>query len=158
MNRHNDWENLLKYANEDLAVHGYELKIYEEDGCYSCDIWKDGKALEIYAENYFEDELSDLINDAWHYVLTDEKLANAEYKHTYEVCPHCEEEVELKAELSVQTCPHCGKRIVACSMCRACVECDENYCTNCCLCYQAEVENKEMENKKEVAKEIGLAR
>jgi len=66
MNKHNDWENLLKYANEDLATIGCELKIYEEDGCYSCDIWKDGKALEIYAENYYEDELSDLVNDAWH--------------------------------------------------------------------------------------------
>lgn len=62
---------------------------------------------------------------------------------TWEVCPHCGAEVELNAELSVQTCPHCGKRIVACSMCLA-VESDENYCSRCCLCYKAEVENKEM--------------
>ena len=38
---------------------------------------------------------------------------------TYEVCPHCDHEVELDAELKVQTCPVCGKRIVTCSMCRA---------------------------------------
>ena len=31
---------------------------------------------------------------------------------TYEVCPHCGEEVELVAFLGVQSCPHCGKRIV----------------------------------------------
>lgn len=64
---------------------------------------------------------------------------------TYEVCPHCGEEVELKAELMVQTCPSCGKRIVTCSMCRAC-DTEDNYCTNCCLSYQAEVENKERED------------
>ena len=71
MNIHNDWQNLLKLANEDLANHGYELKVYEDDGYYSCDIWKDGVAFDIYAENYFENELSDLITDAWHYVLTE---------------------------------------------------------------------------------------
>jgi len=63
--------------------------------------------------------------------------------YTYEVCPHCGEEVELRNELMVQTCPHCGKRIVTCSMCRACVECEEHYCVNCCLCYQADKENQE---------------
>ena len=63
---------------------------------------------------------------------------------TYEVCPHCGEEVELNAELAVQTCPNCGKRIVACSMCRATDANDgKNYCSNCCLCYQAEAENLE---------------
>ena len=79
MNTHNDWQNLLKLANEDLTNHGYELKVYEEDGYYSCDIWKDVTingcgykvALDNYAENYFENELSDLIIDAWHYVLTE---------------------------------------------------------------------------------------
>ena len=79
MNKHNDWKTLLKYANEDLANHGYELNVYEEDGYYFCDIWKDvitnGCAekivIENYAGNYFEDELSDLITDAWHYVLTE---------------------------------------------------------------------------------------
>lgn len=40
---------------------------------------------------------------------------------TYEYCPHCESEVELKAELSVQKCPNCGMYIVACSMCEECI-------------------------------------
>ena len=61
---------------------------------------------------------------------------------TYEVCPHCGKEVELRAELMVQTCPSCGKRIVTCSMCRAC-DADSNYCVNCCLEYQAKAENEE---------------
>jgi hypothetical protein len=38
MNRYNDWKTLLKNANEDLANHGYELNVYEEDGYYFCDI------------------------------------------------------------------------------------------------------------------------
>lgn len=66
------------------------------------------------------------------------------FEHTYEVCPHCEEEVELDAELKVQTCPNCGARIVTCSMCRA-NEAPGHYCATCCLCYQAEQENKELE-------------
>lgn len=40
---------------------------------------------------------------------------------TYEYCPHCETEVELKAELNVQKCPNCGMYIVACSMCDECI-------------------------------------
>ena len=66
---------------------------------------------------------------------------------TYEVCPHCGCEVELDAELKVQTCPECGKRIVTCSMCRACDSAD-NYCVFCCLDYQAYHENEEMEREK----------
>lgn len=63
---------------------------------------------------------------------------------TYEVCPHCGKEVELEAELKVQTCPNCGKRIVTCSMCRACDNPDfSKCCLDCCLEYQANVENLE---------------
>ena len=70
MNRINNWEGLLKISNEDLANYGYALKVYEpyEDGCYFLDILKDGKSIENYAGNYYEDELSDLVNDAWYYV------------------------------------------------------------------------------------------
>lgn len=71
-------------------------------------------------------------------------MSEFEYQHAYEVCPHCNEEVMLEPELKVQTCPHCGKRIVTCSMCRAC-ETGENYCSKCCLEYQARIENEEME-------------
>ena len=71
MNRRNDWENLLRYSNEDLEKTGYSLLITEdEEGFYNCEIWKDGKLVETYAENYYEDELSDLITDAAHYAFT----------------------------------------------------------------------------------------
>ena len=68
---------------------------------------------------------------------------------TYEYCPHCDTNVLLDPELKVQTCPNCGKRIVTCSMCRAC-DSGEDYCTKCCLNYQAKVENEEMEAEKEI--------
>lgn len=71
-------------------------------------------------------------------------MSDFDYEHAYEVCPHCEEEVMLDAELKVQTCPNCGMRIVTCSMCRACDANDgKNYCSNCCLDYQANAENEE---------------
>ena len=71
MNRCNDWENLLRISNEDLEKTGYSLRIVEdEDGYYSCEVWKDGKFIDVYAENYWEDELSDLITDAFHHVNT----------------------------------------------------------------------------------------
>ena len=73
-------------------------------------------------------------------------MSEFDYDHAYEVCPHCEEEVMLDPELKVQTCPNCGRRIVTCSMCRAC-DTDGNYCSKCCLCYQAEQENKEMQRE-----------
>ena len=67
MNRYNDWQGLLEMANEDLGKFGYSLLIVEpEEGFYNCEIHKDGELVETYAENYYEDELSDLITDAWH--------------------------------------------------------------------------------------------
>ena len=72
MNRINDWQGLLNIANEDLAMYGYGLKVYEpeEEGFYFLDILKDGKSIDNYAGNYYEDELSDLVNDAWYHVKT----------------------------------------------------------------------------------------
>ena len=70
MNRYNDWENLLRISNEDLEKTGYSIDIVQpEDGFYNCEIWKDGKLVEVYAENYYEDELSSLVDDAFHYVF-----------------------------------------------------------------------------------------
>lgn len=73
MNKHNDYRGLIKQANEELAKHGYALALTEpEEGCYSLEIHKNGKTVEVYAENYYENELSDLVTDAWHHV--NEKL------------------------------------------------------------------------------------
>ena len=76
MNRYNDWKHLLELANEDLKKTGYSIRIFDYDGegYYICDILKDGVSVEVYAENYYEDELADLVNEVSHYVLT-EKVA-----------------------------------------------------------------------------------
>ena len=72
MNTRNDWENLLRICNEGLGKTGYSIKItdYYDDGCYTCEFMKDGVSVMVYAENYYEDELSSLITDANHYILT----------------------------------------------------------------------------------------
>ena len=70
MNKRNDWENLLELANKDLARQKISISITcpEEEGFYQCDILQDGIVVETYAENFYEEELSDLITEAWHYV------------------------------------------------------------------------------------------
>jgi len=70
MNKYNDWQTILKYANEDLEKYGYSLLLTEDDeGYYACEVWKNGEFLDYYAENYWEDELSDLLTEAWHDLL-----------------------------------------------------------------------------------------
>lgn len=69
-NRYNNWKQLLEYANEELGKYGYSILVVEpEEGFYNCEIWKDGRKVETYAENYYEDELSDLMTEVWHYAL-----------------------------------------------------------------------------------------
>ena len=72
MNRINDWKKLLEISNEDLKPYGFSLNVNDDDeeGFFTCEILKGKKVVEVYAENYYEDELSELINDAFHYVKT----------------------------------------------------------------------------------------
>ena len=70
MNKYNDWETIIKYANEDLEKYGYSLLLTEdEEGYYSLEVWKNGEFFDNYAENYWEDELTDLLTEAWHDLL-----------------------------------------------------------------------------------------
>ena len=66
-NKVNNWQELLKIANEDLKQYDAEIGVYDHDDAYSVTIVVDGKEEE-YADNYYEDELGDLINDAWAHV------------------------------------------------------------------------------------------
>ena len=63
-NKVNNWKELLKMANEDLKKHDAEIGVYDYDDVYSVTIVVNG-VEEEYADNYYEDELQDLINDAW---------------------------------------------------------------------------------------------
>ena len=78
MNRRNDWKNELRIANEYLEKTGYSIDIVQpEDGFYNCEIWLNDKLVDTYAENYYEDELADLITDAWSHVNGLVRLKNS---------------------------------------------------------------------------------
>lgn len=75
-NRCNDWQGLLELANKDLEKCGTALHVTKDDvdGTFSLTIHfskVNAKGKEIwfvndhFAENYYEDEMSALINDAW---------------------------------------------------------------------------------------------
>lgn len=66
-NRVNNWKELQKLANEDLKKYDAEIGVYDHDNVYSVTIVVNG-VEEEYADNYYEDELGDLINDAWAHV------------------------------------------------------------------------------------------
>lgn len=51
------------------------------------------------------------------------------YKYTYEVCPHCNEEVKLDAVFKLQLCPGCKELIKPCSLC----DMDKVNCNKCKL-------------------------
>ena len=59
----------------------------------------------------------------------------------FELCPHCEYEVELPDNLGVYKCPVCGLWIVNCSQCKA-FTCDEF----CSLPWKASCYNKRENN------------
>ena len=71
MNTHFDWKELLKSANRELCRYGINIYVGDNDdkGFYKCLILKDGDVLETYAENFYENELDDLVTDAWNYAL-----------------------------------------------------------------------------------------
>ena len=73
MNSRKEWQNLLKLANEDLKQYGYRLSVNddEDEGFFSCIIYKGNKEVDIYAENFYENELDELVNEAWHYVKSE---------------------------------------------------------------------------------------
>ena len=73
--------NLVDNANEDIRKYGKEIQIVrnEDDGYYSIDILTigpDGSTQGIYtfAENFFENELADAVNDAWANVRERERI------------------------------------------------------------------------------------
>lgn len=65
-NFRNDWQETLELANKELKEKGYEIRaLYDEDdGTYDVEIF-DGFDYYQYAENYYEHELGECINDAW---------------------------------------------------------------------------------------------
>lgn len=69
-NKVNNWEQQLELANKDLKQHGVEMNVIlvDETGGYNLHIIYPDGTTDFFAENYYEDELGDLINDAWAHV------------------------------------------------------------------------------------------
>ena len=65
------WQKELAYLNEKLAdCSKYNVRIFDNgDGCYMCNILNDGIEDEVYAENFYEDELYDLIDSVQNYLM-----------------------------------------------------------------------------------------
>ena len=92
-NRVNDWQGLINLANEDLKQYGAMLLHHEdeEDGTFSLDILygvdpndvTKYEECDTYAENYYEDEMSELVNEAWSHARAKakERKAKKESKH-----------------------------------------------------------------------------
>ena len=74
-NFRNDWEALLENYNKELKANNIELRVLtNEDGFFDIHIvkWlKDGSKKEetFFAENNFENELSECLTDAFHHVM-----------------------------------------------------------------------------------------
>ena len=70
MNTDKIWKECLNEVNWQLKPLNTEIRITEtEEGYFDCEIWKGGKYEETFAENYWESELEELIDDAYHYAL-----------------------------------------------------------------------------------------
>lgn len=65
MNSKNSWSELLLMANQNLQKIGMEIEVIKNtDDCYTVNI-KNGEQSTCFAENFFEEEMTDVINDAW---------------------------------------------------------------------------------------------
>ena len=64
-NRVNNWEQLLELANKDLKKYGVELNVLLVDDTGDYDLHIFYGTTDIFAQNYYEDELGELVNDAW---------------------------------------------------------------------------------------------
>lgn len=65
------------------------------------------------------------------------------YETCWEMCPHCEYEVELLTEWRMQYCPVCGRAIAPCNLCYPYT----NDCSNCPLDKECRKDDKDYEGK-----------
>lgn len=90
------------------------------------------KCVEKYADeaSYMDGVPSNVKNEIPMCESIVKRIKEAIYTTTYEYCPHCASEVELKHEMTVQQCPNCGMWICPCSICEGChPKCEiENEC------------------------------
>lgn len=91
MNKVNDWKTTLNAANKALAKQGKVITLEEFDETYT--IYIEDTATnewEVYAEGYYEDELCDIINDAWSHACAKAKV-KSETIYSEVKCTHHED-------------------------------------------------------------------
>ena len=81
MNTGNEWKKLLKICNSELKQYGVSIEITNDAGFYGCNILKDGKNIETYAENFFERELDELIIEVGVYAKN--KFGKTKHKNEF---------------------------------------------------------------------------
>ena len=85
MNQRKEWQKILALANAELTEKGYSIEINdnEEEGFFKCVILKNGKAVKTYAENYYENELDELVTEVWNYVKSNLDKIGKRQKKAY---------------------------------------------------------------------------
>lgn len=95
-NRVNNWRELLKLANEDLKKYNAEIGVYDHDGEFSVTVVVNGEERE-FADGYYEDELGDLINDAWAHAR-----AKVKPQMAYRVSAYYDMNVSVEEEILIE--------------------------------------------------------
>jgi len=72
-NKVNNWKELLKLANEDVKKYNAKIEVINEHGDFSVIITQDGVKHD-FAYGFYEDEISECINDAWANVRVTHRL------------------------------------------------------------------------------------
>ena len=70
-NFYKSWQKVLEYTNEKLKTYNISLIITPEDNTFNMEIHY-SNSVETYASGYYEDELKELILDAYDYVMQTE--------------------------------------------------------------------------------------
>ena len=97
-NKVNNWKELLELANKDLAKQNLEIKLDEFDGTYTLYIDNtEDKSYDIFAESYYEDELGDIINDAWAHAR-----AKAKPQMAYRVTAYYDMNISAEEEILIE--------------------------------------------------------
>lgn len=95
-NRVNNWRELLKLANEDLKKYNAEIGVYDHDGEFSVTVVVNGEER-VFADGYYEDELGDLINDAWAHAR-----AKVKPQMAYRVSAYYDMNVSVEEEILIE--------------------------------------------------------
>lgn len=79
-NFRNEWETILKNANEALKKRNTEIIVTNDEGCYSVQIKYADGSIEDFAENYYEHEMDGCITEARCHALSQAILKESSKK------------------------------------------------------------------------------